>query len=128
MSDKAVIPAEWLRKAENDITSARVILAADQGCLDVVCFHAQQAVEKVLKAHHIVQGIPFRKIHDLDILLQEIDDSELQQYRRECIMLSTYAVEARYPGDYIEPEREEAEEALRVAVEIFELVKRKIGT
>jgi len=125
---KASMPSEWIRKAENDLISARVLLLAEDGsCSDNVCFHAQQVVEKSLKALLIVKGIVFRKIHDLDILLQQADDADLQGFREGCVMLSTYAVESRYPGDYVEPEREEAEEAVRIATEIFELVKNKLG-
>lgn len=41
--------------------------------------------------------------------------------------MNSYAVDARYPGDYIEPEQEEAEEALRMATEIYEIAIKRFG-
>lgn len=40
----------WLRKADNDLLNAENNLAATRAPWDTVCFHAQQAAEKVLKA------------------------------------------------------------------------------
>ena len=36
-----------------------------------ICFHAQQAVEKFLKAFLVFHNIDFPKTHDLDFLLLE---------------------------------------------------------
>jgi HEPN domain-containing protein len=58
------------------------------------------------------------------LLLNDPDFSVVWHY---AAILNSYAVESRYPGDYVEPEREEAEEALRMATEIYELCRRKIG-
>jgi HEPN domain-containing protein len=126
MSDNSSMPAEWIKKAESDLKSARILLASGESCMDTVCFHAQQTAEKCLKALLTESGTPFRKIHDLDILLQLTGDAEMQPYRQGCVMLSTYAVEARYPGDYVEPEQEEATEAVRIASMIYELAKKKL--
>jgi HEPN domain-containing protein len=42
---------EWVEKAENDIETAALVLRAGSRCpVDTVCFHAQQCVEKYLKA------------------------------------------------------------------------------
>ena len=52
---------------------------------------------------------------------------DFNSFRSYALILNSYAVDARYPGDYVEPEREEAEEALRMATEIYELAMRKLG-
>ena len=45
------VVSEWVAKAENDLKSAALILRAGKDCpTDTVCFHAQQVVEKYLKA------------------------------------------------------------------------------
>lgn len=46
---------DWLEKAQRDIKSAKILKEHDCGN-DVVAFHCQQAVEKVLKAYLIVNG------------------------------------------------------------------------
>ena len=40
----------WIRKAENDFKNIRATLVRADPAWDTVCFHAQQAAEKYLKA------------------------------------------------------------------------------
>lgn len=82
---------------------------------------------KKLKALLVVRSIPFSRTHDIDILLDRLNDAELDAAFREVSpILTSYAVEARYPGDYIDPEREDALEAFRIATELFHHVHQKI--
>ena len=56
---------EWVEKAEGDVrTSEREVRATEGPNWDAVCFHAQQAGEKYLKAVLQHQGIPFSRTHD----------------------------------------------------------------
>jgi HEPN domain-containing protein len=48
--------AEWLRKAKNDVLSARILLSHSNPVTDTACFHCQQAVEKSLKAFLISEA------------------------------------------------------------------------
>jgi len=60
---------EWLFKAEQDYrTACRESEVLDFPSYDVVCFHAQQCIEKLLKAVLISQRQEFPKIHNLEIL------------------------------------------------------------
>jgi len=113
---------EWMRKGENDLKTARLVLASENGPLDTVCFHAQQLAEKSLKALLTHRGIRFSKTHSLQLLLDLLSVPDFEKYREACILLSGYAIEARYPGDYTDPEREEAEEAVIMASDIYEAV------
>lgn len=92
-------PANWLDHARSDLRLAR--LALGQGILpEQICFHAQQAVEKALKAVLLAQGAEFPLTHDLEELLAIIVaagmavPTELQ----EVGALTPYAAETRYPG------------------------------
>jgi HEPN domain-containing protein len=58
----------WLRKADSDLAALELALQAGQA-LDTACFHAQQAVEKVLKAFVIASNVDFPFIHNLASLL-----------------------------------------------------------
>ena len=49
MNDKQSHARMWLAKAESDQLAARRLLK-EEGPFDAVCFHAQQACEKALKA------------------------------------------------------------------------------
>lgn len=124
MNTSESLVIEWMRKGENDLKTARLVLAAEDGPLDTVCFHAQQLAEKALKALLTHQKIRFSKTHSLQLLLDLLAVADLEQYRGACIILSGYAIEARYPGDCTDPEREEAEDAVKMASEIFEAISR----
>lgn len=65
-----------------------------------MCFHAQQAGEKVLKAFLVYHGAKPQKTHDLVVLLTACTDIEpgLSDLEEDCEQLSLYAVESRYPG------------------------------
>lgn len=117
---------EFLRKADHDLGSARLLLTGED-LFDSACFHCQQLAEKAIKALLTHNSIRFKKVHDLDVLLELLNDPDFNHVRRNAITLNQYAVDSRYPGDYIEPEKEEAEEALRMAIEIYELVKVKLS-
>lgn len=61
---------EWVAKAENDLKTAAHTLKLGKDCpTDTVCFHAQQCVEKYLKALLVWKGIDFPKTHDLEKLI-----------------------------------------------------------
>lgn len=61
----------WLIKALVDLRAAEHLLVAQPPLTGLALFHAQQAVEKTLKAFLSRHDIPFRKIHDLSVLGQQ---------------------------------------------------------
>jgi hypothetical protein len=74
VEDKVVaVIREWVNKAENDLKAAAQILKLGDECpTDTVCFHAQQCVEKYLKALLVSKGIAFPKIHDVEELVAKV--------------------------------------------------------
>lgn len=60
--NKLKVIREWVEKAENDFANAVNTLKMGKKCpTDTVCFHAQQCVEKYLKAILVWNGIEFPK-------------------------------------------------------------------
>ncbi len=91
---------EWIAKAENDLKTAAHTLKLGKECpTDSACFHAQQCVEKYVKAALIHAGIDVPKTHDLERLLA-IAPEEVRPALspEEQAVLTEYAVAARYPG------------------------------
>jgi len=119
---------QWLIKAEHDIGSARRLLSGDIPYLDTAVYHCQQAAEKSLKAYLTLKDTPFQKIHDLSFLVEQCKelDIEFEQMRNITSVLTPYAIAFRYPGDVIEPDPQDANEALRLAVEVFDFVLNKM--
>lgn len=64
------ITQEWVDKAEGDFATAqRELRARNFPNYDAACFHAQQCIEKYLKARLQKENIRFSKTHDLSVLL-----------------------------------------------------------
>src|SRR5690349_19328998 len=60
---------KWLRKADHDLTIAAHALTPGEACpADSVCFHAQQCVEKYIKALLVFRGTTFPKTHEISVL------------------------------------------------------------
>jgi HEPN domain-containing protein len=68
---------------------------------NVICFHCQQAAEKILKAMMQELSLPFPRTHDLSKLVGPLVPHvlELRSLKRKLIWLTRFAVDCRYPGD-----------------------------
>ena len=96
------ITHEWVEKADADFISAgREYRARKQPNYDAACFHAQQCVEKYLKARLAKANKPIPKTHDLAALLDLVLPLEplWEPFRPQLETLTSYAVEFRYPGE-----------------------------
>ena len=105
---------EWVDKAEGDFATAlREYRVRKDPNNEAVCFHAQQCIEKYLKAVLQMHSLYFDKTHDLLILLKKC----LPKYpswetaKDKMDMLSHFAVQFRYPGE--SAMREDARRAIR---------------
>jgi HEPN domain-containing protein len=56
--------AQWLTKAYHDLSSARILYAADH-YTDTIANDLQQAIEKTLKSFLAYENEPIKKTHDL---------------------------------------------------------------
>ena len=93
---------EWVNKAEADFATAlRELRARRQPNYDAACFHAQQCVEKYLKARLIEADIPFPRSHDLEEMLDlNLSEEPLWEvFRARLINLTSFAITFRYPGE-----------------------------
>ena len=120
------IVQEWVRKAENDLISAIHLLTLQENCpTDSICFHAQQCVEKYLKALLTFESIDFTKTHDIARLMGLMPkDVEINLSDDQQALLTDYATTARYPGDYEPIELEEAKAAVETARAIRDAVRQ----
>ena len=107
----------WVEKAENDLRTAVHILKMEQRCpTDTVCFHAQQCVEKYIKAVLVLDGTDFPRTHDIEQLVSFLPRGILDTWAlREQRTLTQYATTTRYPGDYEPIAMAEAKRAVKIA-------------
>jgi HEPN domain-containing protein len=111
----------WLAKARADLRAAEHEFRATPPLLADIVFHCQQAAEKALKGFLAWHGRPFRKTHSLEELGEQCLelDQTLKALIDRAVPLTEYAWKFRYPGEPEEPSREEAEEALVIAREVY---------
>lgn len=120
-------PTEWLRFAQSDLDTA---LGPPKGriLLETLCFHAQQAVEKSLKAILAVRGVEFPRTHNLRILMNLLPPDLSLPADPICIgKLTDYAVSSRYPGVEEPVTEQEYHEAVRLAESVVKWAEDLIG-
>ena len=113
-------------KAENDLIAGRATLATGEA-LDTVCFHAQQAAEKSIKAILALHDIEYPWRHDLAELLELARPlaRELEPLGDAIIDMTPYAVEGRYSRSFHPPE-DEARERIEAAGRVYELARKRV--
>jgi len=119
---------EWIQKSDEDYCVAiREIRARKNPAYNAVCFHAQQCLEKLLKAVLAKNGMPFTKTHDLDVLLNDCIKSHplWDAMRADLKRLSQYAVQFRYPGE--SADREEAILAVKIMKRCRTEIRSSLG-
>ena len=96
--DQRDFAARLLRKAREDLDAVRALLDNESISDDVIGFHAQQAIEKAMKSVLVVQGVAFRRAHDLNYLLQIAEDGNVSvpEHVASTRWLSPWAAEFRY--------------------------------
>lgn len=119
---------QWVTKAENDLrNAAHTLRLGDSGPLDTVCFHAQQCVEKYVKALLCLHEIDFYRTHDISALLALLPAHLRPELTpEEQARLSDYAVTMRYPGDYEPVSLSEAEGAVQIARRVRTQIRRRL--
>jgi HEPN domain-containing protein len=91
-------PREWLNRARSDLTMAKA--QGPEIYYEDLCFHAQQAAEKAIKAVLLRHGIRFPYVHDIRELIRLLKRKAVNVPARvlKARELTNYAVETRYPG------------------------------
>ena len=117
---------EWIHKAEEDLKAATYLLKLKEDCpLDTVSFHAQQTVEKYLKALLVLINVHFPKTHDIGAIIALLPGRfSIRLSPEEKRRFTDYATITRYPGDYEPVTRELAERALSSARRVRKTVRK----
>jgi HEPN domain-containing protein len=119
-------PIEWLNRANSSLLKAAG--EAPGIYLEDLCFDAQQAAEKAIKAVFIYRGETFPYIHDIGQLLTLLkkNGQPVPERIESAVILTRFAVASRYPG-VIEPvSKKEYEEALALARDVLNWASRII--
>jgi HEPN domain-containing protein/predicted nucleotidyltransferase len=120
-------PREWLNRARSNLAMAQ---ADSTGAVpEDLCYEAQQAAEKAIKAVFIRRGVKFPYIHDVEqlLLLLERDGLKVPKYVKNSKDLTRFALETRYPGASGPVNRRQYRRAVRVAESVVRWAERQIA-
>jgi HEPN domain-containing protein len=116
----------WLQYAQQDLRGAEAAVRIPGFLVPRhVCYLAQQAAEKALKAVYVYRGVPYKRTHDLDVLRNLIPDPEAWSITRvplNLAALSVWATDMRYPGEAPEAEETDIPPAVDTARTVYDLI------
>lgn len=120
-------PREWLNRARSNLAQARAHLGGIY--LEDLCFAAQQAAEKAIKAVLINRRVGFPYVHDLARLFTLAEEAgvRIPEAVRRAEALTRYALVTRYPG-LAEPVTEaQYQEAVAAAEAVLGWAEGELG-
>ncbi len=118
----------WLLKAKRDLDTAKRLAGEPEPYLDTAIYHCQQAAEKAIKGLLVFYDQRFEKTHDIEVLIQIAIrfNKEFSSLLDSGNILTPYVAAYRYPGDIIEPSKEEFNEASDAANKIYIFVLKAL--
>ena len=119
---------EWLQRAKSNMARAKAGRVSPDILYEDLCYDAQQAVEKAFKSVCIIHEIVFPKTHDIAYLIELLEKGgvEVPENLQNAKILTGYAVETRYPGDYEPVDEEDLRKAIEIAKEVLKWVKKEM--
>ena len=117
---------EWIEKAEGDYKAAKWGLQAPDPVHDAICFHAQQCIEKYLKAWLQEANIPMQRTHNLEELLALIVPTlpDWSDWQPDLKIITAYAVDPRSPGDSATADN--TQHAMHICEEVRQTVRAQL--
>ncbi len=121
-------PREWLNRARSNLARAKAGTDIPGVYLEDLCFDAQQAAEKAIKAVLIYSNVPYPYVHDLAQLLSLVERSgeTVPEAIWEADQLTPYAITLRYPGLEEPIGREQYEEAVATAEAVVRWAEERL--
>ena len=125
-TDMNPLTLEWVEKADDDYSVAVENYHGQNPVSHVICFLAQQCVEKYLKAWLQENNIPFQRTHDLEELLYLILPSmpAWGRWQADLSKLTEHAVDSRYPQ--VIATASDAENAMRICGEVRNAIRAEL--
>ena len=120
--------SQWLEFADEDLKLARHGLTlTGEVPYRLIAYHAQQCVEKILKAFLVFHGIDFPYTHNISRLMELCaDHGDWMNEVQEADELTPFAITTRYPGEDEKVSREEALRAIEIAAKVRDIVRRNL--
>ena len=114
----------WLAKAQQDLAAAYKLSSDPDPYLGPAIFHCQQAAEKAVKGFLAFHDQEFEKTHNIRLLIElalPFEDN-FSTWLDAGAYLTPFATKFRYPGESMQPEPEEFQQALADAEGLYTFV------
>jgi HEPN domain-containing protein len=120
---------EWFQRAKSNMARAKAGKATAEILYEDLCYDAQQAAEKSLKALCILHEIVFPRTHDIAYLMDLLMKGSvpIPEDVHKARILTGYAVETRCPGEYEPVNEEDYLNATTLAERLVKWVEAKIS-
>jgi HEPN domain-containing protein len=128
MSIRNIDIEEWVSIAQSDydyaLKTSKIFYPVP---IEMICYHCQQSVEKILKAYSLAKGNKLTKTHDLEVLIEQCKQHspDFDKYTKICTKITSYVAISRYPPK-IEITPEDMKIALNNTRDILEFTKSKL--
>jgi HEPN domain-containing protein len=124
MQPEEELVQQWLIRATRDLAVAKLIVGHSDAMREETGFHAQQTVEKCLKAFLVHHGVEFAWSHSLAYLLTICEQVEptFARWRSSAEPMTQYAVRFRYPGSGPVPTAEQVWSSIQTAEDVLRFV------
>ncbi len=119
---------QWLSFADEDLQLARHALTLlSSAPYRLIAYHAQQCVEKHLKAYLVFHNVDFPYTHNIARLLELCaEKATWPDTVRDSEELTPFAITTRYPGEDEEVTKEEALHAIDIASDTRNTVRNAL--
>lgn len=119
-------PREWMNRARSDLIQATNEVPGVY--FENLCFNAQQAAEKAIKAVMVLRGVEFPYIRDLTRLMSmlEVSGETIPDPVRRAAVLTRFAAHTRYPSVEEPVIKQEYAEALTIAEAVLRWAEERI--
>ncbi|RJP31349.1 MAG: HEPN domain-containing protein [Candidatus Omnitrophota bacterium] len=128
MTDNDNSPQRWLKYAESDLELAG-FNRHPKVLFETLCFHAQQAVEKSIKAVLVYHQIHFPYTHNIGFLINALKEAGIHwpEELENCVILTKYATLARYPSDMTPVTQVQYKESISIAKMVFDWAEESLS-
>jgi HEPN domain-containing protein len=115
------IVKDWLKRAKSNLTIASKYKSGKNILYEDLCFECQQSVEKSLKALLVFYDSEIIITHSISLLVSKLEEKgiAIPEFVKDSVILSDYAVQTRYPGNYEPVTKEEFNQALNITGKVF---------
>ena len=119
---------QWLKRSKSNMARAKAGRVSPEILYEDLCFDSQQVVEKGLKALCAYYNIVFPRTHDIAYLIELLTkgDVTVPEGIQRSKLLTSYAVETCYPGDYEPIDESDYAKAVEIAEKVLAWVEKNI--